>query len=77
MLNLRMLKKNLSDHTARIWQMRMQTLMRRKKSIGISQKIDSILFEWYSERGMEVPNWKMKTDPDWWINYLEELKQYG
>lgn len=72
-----MLKKNLSDHTARIWQMRMQTLMRRKKSIGISQKIDSILFEWYSERDMEVPNWKMKTDPDWWINYLEELKQYG
>ncbi len=72
-----MLKKNLSDHTARIWQMRMQTLMRRKKSIGISQKIDSILFEWYSERDMEVPNWKMKTDPDWWIEYLEELKQYG
>jgi len=26
---------------------------------------------------MEVPNWKMKTDPDWWIEYLEELKQYG
>ena len=57
--------------------MRMQTLMRRKKSIGISQKIDSILFEWYSERDMKVPNWKMKTDPDWWIEYLEELKQYG
>ncbi len=57
--------------------MRMQTLTRRKKSIGISQKIDSILFEWYSERDMEVPNWKMKTDPDWWIDYLEELKQYG
>ena len=57
--------------------MRMQTLMRRKKSIGISQKIDSILFEWYSERDMEVPNWKMKTDPDWWTEYLEELKQYG
>ena len=72
-----MLKKNLSDHTARIWQMRMQMLMRRKKSIGISQKIDSILFEWYSERDMEVPNWKMKTDPDWWIEYLEKLKQYG
>ena len=55
--------------------MRMQTLMRRKKSIGISQKIDSILFEWYSERDMEVPNWKMKTDPDWWIEYLEELEK--
>ena len=46
-------------------------------SIGISQKIDSILFEWYSERGMEVPNWKMKTDPDWWIEYLKELQQHG
>ena len=57
--------------------MRMQTLTRRKKSIGISQKIDSILFEWYSERDMKVPNWKMKTDPDWWIEYLEELKQNG
>ena len=57
--------------------MRMQTLTRRKMSIGISQKIDSILFEWYSERGMEGPDWKMKTDPDWWIEYLEELKQHG
>jgi len=57
--------------------MRMQTLTRRKMSIGISQKIDSILFEWYSERGMQVPDWKMKTDPDWWIEYLEELKQHG
>ena len=57
--------------------MRMQMLTKRKMSIGISQKIDSILFEWYSERDMKVPNWKMKTDPDWWIEYLEELKQYG
>ena len=57
--------------------MRMQMLTKRKMRIGISQKIDSILFEWYSERGMEVPNWKMKTDPDWWIEYLEELKQHG
>ena len=70
-----MLKKNLSDHTARIWQMRMQTLTSRKRSIGISQKIDAIIFEWYSERGMEVPNWKMKTDPDWWIEYLRELDE--
>ena len=57
--------------------MRMQMLTKRKMSIGISQKIDSILFEWYSERGKEVPDWKMKTDPDWWIEYLEELKQHG
>ena len=53
----------------------MQTLMKRKRSIGISQIIDSTIYEWYSERGMEVPNWKMKTDPDWWIEYLEELEK--
>jgi len=23
---------------------------------------------------MEVPNWKMKKDPDWWIEYLKKLK---
>ena len=53
----------------------MQTLMKRKRSIGISQIIDSTIYEWYSERGMKVPNWKMKTDPDWWIEYLRELDE--
>jgi len=57
--------------------MRMQTLMRRKRNIGISQIIDVTLFEWYSERGMEVPKWKMDKDPKWWIEYLEELKING
>ena len=72
-----MLKKNLKNHTDRIWQMRMQTLMRRKRNIGISRIIDTTLFEWYSERGMEVPKWKMNKDPKWWIEYLEELKING
>ena len=54
--------------------MRMQMLMKRKKSIGISQMIDDTLIEWYSERGMEVPNWKMKKDPDWWIKYLDDME---
>ncbi len=57
--------------------MRMQTLMRRKRNIGISRIIDTTLFEWYSERGMEVPKWKMDKDPKWWIEYLEELKING
>ena len=57
--------------------MRMQTLMRRKRNIGISRIIDTTLFEWYSERGMEVPKWKMNKDPKWWIEYLEELKVNG
>jgi hypothetical protein len=39
----------------------------------VKQIIDDALFEWYSERGREVPQWKMKTDPQWWIDYLKEL----
>ena len=55
----------------------MQTLTRRKRNIGISKVIDTTLFEWYSERGMDVPKWKMEKDPDWWINYLKELETNG
>ena len=38
-----------------------------------AQIIDDALFEWYSERGLEVPNWKRGKDPQWWIDYLNEL----
>ena len=69
-----MLKKNLKNLMDHIWQTHMQTLMKRKRNIGISQIIDTTLFEWYSERGMNVPKWKMNKDPEWWINYLKELK---
>ena len=51
----------------------MQTLMRRKKNLEIAQTINDALFEYYSERGLEVPDWKMKRDPDWWIDYLISL----
>jgi len=39
----------------------------------IGQTIDNALFEWYSERGLEVPDWKTRKDPDWWIEYLISL----
>ena len=52
----------------------MKTLTKRKMSIGISQKIDNIIFEWYTERGMEVPKWKYTKDPEWWIEYLQEIE---
>ena len=55
----------------------MQTLTKRKRNIGISQIIDRTLFDYYSERGMDVPKWKMKKDPDWWIDYLKELETNG
>ena len=51
----------------------MQTLMRRKKSMEIAQTIDDALEEYYSERGLSVPNWKTNKNPQWWIDYLEEL----
>ena len=56
-----------------MWQTHMQMLMKRKKSMEIAQTIDNALFEWYSERDLEVPQWRMKKDPDWWTEYLKEL----
>jgi len=39
----------------------------------IAQTIDDALFEYYSEKGVDVPNWKRKKDPEWWIEYLIRL----
>ena len=39
----------------------------------ISQIIDRALKEYYSEKGEDVPNWKLKKDPEWWIDYLRSL----
>ena len=68
-----MLDKNLHDNEDPSWQMHMQTLMKRKKNMEIAQTIDDALFEWYSERGLPVPKWKQKRDPDWWTEYLKQL----
>ena len=50
----------------------MQTLMKRKRNMEVAQIIDDALYEWYSEQGRDVPEWKRK-DPDWWIEYLISL----
>ena len=68
-----MSEKNLYENEDPSWKIHMQTLMRRKKNLEIAQIINDALFEYYSEKGMEVPDWKMKRDPDWWINYLISL----
>ena len=39
----------------------------------IAQTIDDALLEYYSERGLDVPNWKRQKDPQWWRDYLKEL----
>lgn len=39
----------------------------------IKQIIDDVLFKYYSEKGLPVPNWRQKTNPDWWLDYLTSL----
>ncbi len=39
----------------------------------IAQTIDKALEEWYSERGLEVPDWKTQRNPQWWTDYLISL----
>jgi hypothetical protein len=48
--------------------------MKRKRNMEVAQIINDALYEYYSERGLEVPQWKMQKDPDWWIEYLRELE---
>jgi len=70
-----MSEKNPNDLTDPMWKTHMQTLTKRKKMIEISEKIDRALWEWYSERDLEVPNWKMQKDPQWWIDYINQLNE--
>jgi len=61
-----------------MWRIRMQTLMKRKRSMEIRQIINDVLHQYYVvERGMPIPRWKSNTDPQWWIDYLEELHENG
>ena len=73
MMNEDMSEQNPENHTDLIWQMHMQTLMRRKKNMETAQIIDRALEEHYSELGLPVPNWKRNKNPQWWIEYLKDL----
>ena len=67
-----MSEKNLYENEDPIWRTRMQTLM-KKRNMEIAQTIDKALEEWYSERGLEVPDWKTQRNPQWWTDYLISL----
>ena len=67
-----MSKQNPENHTDHMWQIHMQTLMKRKRNMEIAQIIDKALFEWYSEQGRPLPQWK-KEKYNWWREYLESL----
>lgn len=62
-----------NDHTDPTWKTHMETLMMRKRVIETKEVIDQAIWEWYFEHGLEVPNWKMQKDPQWWIDYLASL----
>ena len=39
----------------------------------VAQIIDEAIREYYSLHDKPVPRWRMKRDPDWWTEYLDEL----
>ena len=59
-MNEGMSKKNPENHTDPIWQMHMQTLMKRKRNMEIAQIIDSAIYEYYSENNLSVPRLETK-----------------
>jgi hypothetical protein len=68
-----MSEKMPSDHTDLIWKTHMETLMKKKKILETKEIIDQAIWEYYFEKGLPVPRWKVEKDPQWWIDYLAEL----
>jgi len=56
-----------------LWRTRMLTLMKKKRNMEIAQIIDKTLEEYYSEKGLPVPQWKCNKNPEWWREYLIDL----
>tara|TARA_B100000674_G_scaffold27684_1_gene19390 strand:+ start:513 stop:716 length:204 start_codon:yes stop_codon:yes gene_type:complete len=51
----------------------MKFLWKRIKKIRTSEIIDSAIKEYYEDKGMPVPQWRMEKNPQWWVEYLVEL----
>ena len=69
-----MSEKNLSEKEDPMWQMHMQTLTRRKRSMEIAQTLNESFYQYYTaERGIPVPDWRTNKDPEWWVEYLKDL----
>jgi hypothetical protein len=68
-----MSEKNLYENEDPSWRMHMQMLTMRKRNMEIAQTIDEAINEYYSLHNLPVPDWKQKKDPDWWVEYLEDL----
>ena len=72
-LNVRKLVRLIFGNNWKRSLMRMDILQKRIRQLEISEKIDAALEEYYSEKGLLVPQWKQKRDPDWWREYLIDL----
>ena len=68
-----MSEKMPNDHTDHIWKIRMETLMKKKKIIETKEIIDEAIFQYYFEKGIPVPKWKIEKNPQWWVDYLKEI----
>ena len=68
-----MSEKNLFANEDPIWRTRMQMLTTKKRNMEIAQIIDSAIFEYYSEKGLPVPQWRQQKNPQWWVDYLTDL----
>jgi len=53
----------------------METLTKRMKIIEVAQKIDEAINEYYLLQDRPVPKWRMKKDPQWWIDYLADIER--
>jgi len=67
-----MSEKNLYENEDPSWKIHMQMLTKRKRNMEVAQIIDDALYEWYSEQGRPVPQWK-KEKYQWWREYLISL----
>jgi hypothetical protein len=75
-INMRDVRRSVLKMFASKWKklsMRMDILQKRIRQVEIAEKIDSALEEYYSEKGMPVPQWKQRKDPQWWREYLIDL----
>lgn len=56
-----------------MWKTHMETLMKKAKILETKEVIEQTIWQYYFEKGLPVPRWKMDRNPQWWLDYLAEL----
>lgn len=58
----------------------MMILTQRMNQMAIGEKVRKAISDWYFENGKEEPMWYVSKDPQWWIDYINDIenkKSYG